>query len=212
MTRRWWHCSYPQFLDTLRFQLTTRAESERLTATDPDTLTDLERAARFLYLQRTAFGGKVRGQNFGVSMHRPGRFNLTTLEPMLEDLHSRLRYVTGGSWNKRTSGGKTAFGTGYILRSASEPFLVGKIGSPQIASRSCRNLIDADEILDDEIPDTIEAIRREHSRKPLEMREMVEALLPRAFACELFAREPWAGHDVWDNETDRFAEREVSAA
>ncbi|MGP3725630.1 DNA adenine methylase [Cereibacter sphaeroides] len=84
---------YPQFLDTLRFQLTTRAEFERLVATDPDTLTDLERAARFLYLQRTAFGGKVSGQTFGVSSHRPGRFNLTTLEPMLEDLHSRLAGV-----------------------------------------------------------------------------------------------------------------------
>lgn len=84
---------YPQFLETLRFQLTTRTEFERLVATDPDTLTDLERAGRFLYLQRTAFGGKVSGRNFGVSKDRPGRFNLTTLEPMLEDLHSRLSGV-----------------------------------------------------------------------------------------------------------------------
>lgn len=84
---------YPQFLDVLRFQLTVRAEFDRLVATDPDTLTDLERAARFLYLQRTAFGGKVSGRNFGVSKDRPGRFNLTTLEPMLEDLHSRLSGV-----------------------------------------------------------------------------------------------------------------------
>ncbi|MDO9527509.1 MAG: DNA adenine methylase [Gemmobacter sp.] len=84
---------YPQFLDTLRFQLTTRAEFERLVATNPDTLTDLERAARFLYLQRTAFGGKVSGRNFGVAKDRPGRFNLSTLEPMLEDLHSRLAGV-----------------------------------------------------------------------------------------------------------------------
>ncbi len=84
---------YPQFLDVLRFQLTVRAEFDRLVATDPDTLTDLERAARFLYLQRTAFGGKVSGRNFGVSKDRPGRFNLTTLEPMLEDLHSRLAGV-----------------------------------------------------------------------------------------------------------------------
>ncbi|TRD18357.1 DNA adenine methylase [Palleronia caenipelagi] len=84
---------YPQFLEVLRFQLTTRAEFERLIATDPDTLTDLERAARFLYLQRTAFGGKISGRNFGVSKDRPGRFNLTTLEPMLEDLHSRLAGV-----------------------------------------------------------------------------------------------------------------------
>ena len=114
-----------------------------------------------------------------------------------------FRFVTGGSWNKRTASGKTAFGTGYVLRSASEPYLVGKIGSPQIASRSCRNLIDAEET-----PDTIEAIRREHSRKPVEMRRMIEQLLPKAFACELFAREPWAGHDVWGNQTDLFASAE----
>lgn len=84
---------YPQFLDVLRFQLTTRVEFNRLVDTNPETLTDLERAARFLYLQRTAFGGKVSGRNFGVAIDRPARFNLTTLEPMLEDLHSRLSGV-----------------------------------------------------------------------------------------------------------------------
>lgn len=84
---------YPQFLETLRFQLTTRSEFERLAATDPETLTDLERAARFLYLQRLAFGGKVSGRHFGVARDRPARFNLTTLEPMLEDLHTRLSGV-----------------------------------------------------------------------------------------------------------------------
>ena len=50
---------YPQFIEVLRFQLTTRAEFNRLVDVDPDTLTDLERAARFLYLQRTAFGGNA---------------------------------------------------------------------------------------------------------------------------------------------------------
>ncbi len=84
---------YPQFLQVLKFQLTTRAEFYRLVDTNPTTLTDLERAARFLYLQRTAFGGKVSGRNFGVSKDRPARFNLTTLEPMLEDLHTRLSGV-----------------------------------------------------------------------------------------------------------------------
>ena len=49
---------YPQFMDTLRFQVSGRREFERLKASDPSTLTDLERAARFLYLQRLAFGGK----------------------------------------------------------------------------------------------------------------------------------------------------------
>ena len=84
---------YPQFLEVLRFQITTRTEFNRLTKTDPATLTDLERAARFLYLQRTAFGGKPSGQNFGVAKERPARFNLTTLESMLEDLHGRMAGV-----------------------------------------------------------------------------------------------------------------------
>ena len=84
---------YVQFIDTIRFGITTRAEFERLVKTDPDTLTDLERAARFLYLQRTAFGGKVSGRNFGVSPDRGGRFDVTKLGPMLEDLHTRLSGV-----------------------------------------------------------------------------------------------------------------------
>ena len=81
---------YPQFLDTIKYQITSRAAFGRLVDTNPDTLTDLERAARFLYLQRTAFGGKVSGKSFGVSAERPVRFNLTTLERMLEAVHERL--------------------------------------------------------------------------------------------------------------------------
>ena len=84
---------YPQFMDVLKWQVTSRAEFERLVAVDPTTLTDLERAARFLYLQRTAFGGKVAGRNFGVSRGTPGRFDVTKLEPLLLDLHERLAGV-----------------------------------------------------------------------------------------------------------------------
>ena len=85
---------YVAFLDLLRFQLTTQANFQRLVDVDPATLTDLQRAARFLYLQRVAFGGKVSGKNFGLSAERPGRFNISTLEPDLEALHSRLSGVT----------------------------------------------------------------------------------------------------------------------
>ena len=84
---------YPQFIDTLRFQITGRREFERLKASDPATLTDLERAGRFLYLQRIAFGGKVAGQNFGVDPASGGAFNLTRLEPLLADVHERLAGV-----------------------------------------------------------------------------------------------------------------------
>lgn len=84
---------YPQFMDTLRFQITSRREFERLSKTDPETLTDLERAARFLYLQRLAFGGKVRGQTFGVVPSGTARFNLIKLAPQLEEIHERLAGV-----------------------------------------------------------------------------------------------------------------------
>jgi DNA adenine methylase len=84
---------YPQFMETLRFQITSRREFDRLSKTDPTTLTDLERAARFLYLQRLAFGGKVQGQTFGVVRHDAARFNLMKLGPQLEDIHERMAGV-----------------------------------------------------------------------------------------------------------------------
>lgn len=85
-----WH--YVPLMDILRWQLTTRADFERLVAANPDSLTDLHRASRFLYLQRTAFGGKVSGRNFGVSLRR-ARFDVQQLGGMLEDVHARLSRV-----------------------------------------------------------------------------------------------------------------------
>ena len=83
---------YQSFLEELKWRLSSRAEFERLMATDPTTLTDIERSARFLYLQRTAFGGKVVGRTFGVSKSG-SRFDITKLAPMLADVHERLSGV-----------------------------------------------------------------------------------------------------------------------
>lgn len=85
---------YVAFLEMLRFQITSRAEFERLCRIDPTTLTDMQRAARFLYLQRTAFGGKVASRNFGVSLGRGAAFDVTRLGPMLEEVWERLAGVT----------------------------------------------------------------------------------------------------------------------
>jgi len=109
-------------------------------------------------------------------------------------------YKTGGAWHKQTVTGKTAFGTGYLFRSASEPFLIGTIGNPSIVSRSERNVIV------DDMPTSIEAIRREHSRKPPQAREILDRLLPHAFKAELFGREAWDGNDVWGNQVGKFDE------
>jgi DNA adenine methylase len=88
---------YQPFLDMLRWRFASRAEFERLLAVDPSTCTDMERAARFLYLQRNAYGGKVVGRSFGIDPNSPSRFRLSQLEPMLQDIHDRL----DGVWIER---------------------------------------------------------------------------------------------------------------
>jgi len=84
---------YAYFIDMLRWRVASRAEFERLRALPPERLTDLQRAARFLYLQRLSFGGRVEGRTFGVSPSQGARFNIARLEPMLADLHERLAGV-----------------------------------------------------------------------------------------------------------------------
>lgn len=81
------------FTEMLKFQLTSRQEFERLATINPATLTDLERAARFLYLQKSAFGGNVVGQALGVDRTNTARFNAGKLRPILEDIHERLSRV-----------------------------------------------------------------------------------------------------------------------
>jgi DNA adenine methylase len=85
--------TYAYVIDMPRFRVTSRAEFERLKALPGDRWTDLQRAVRFLYLQRLAFGGKVEGRNFGVDRTGGARFNVNRLEPMLAEIHDRLAGV-----------------------------------------------------------------------------------------------------------------------
>lgn len=84
---------YVAFVDMLRYQVTSRAAFEKLAALEPGSLTDLERSARFLYLQRLAFGGHVARRSFGVAAQNPARFDVTKLVPLLEALHERMAGV-----------------------------------------------------------------------------------------------------------------------
>lgn len=57
-------------------------------------LTDIQRAARYYYLQRLSFGGRVRNRSFGADpMSRP-RINLLRMEQDLSDVHLRLAGAT----------------------------------------------------------------------------------------------------------------------
>lgn len=84
---------YVPFLEYMRHKITSRAEFDKLVRQDPSTLTDMQRSARFLYLQRLAFGGKVSGRGFGVNPPAPARFDVTKLGPMIEAVHERLAGV-----------------------------------------------------------------------------------------------------------------------
>jgi DNA adenine methylase len=63
-------------------------------------LTDIQRAARFYYLQKMAFGGKVSGQTFGTASTSPPRMNLLRIEEELSAAHLRLArtYVEHLDW------------------------------------------------------------------------------------------------------------------
>ena len=57
-------------------------------------MTDIQRAARFLYLQKLTFGGKVVGQSFGVSAQGPHGLNGLRIEKTLSAAHMRLARTT----------------------------------------------------------------------------------------------------------------------
>ncbi len=81
------------FMDMLKWQITSREQFLRLRDQDPETLTDLERAARFLYLQRLSFGGKTDHASFGTTTTQSARFDVLKLTSILEDVHERLSGV-----------------------------------------------------------------------------------------------------------------------
>ncbi len=99
-------------------------------------------------------------------------------------------YKTGGHWAKLTKHGKLAFGTGYRVRCASEPWPLGTIGNPK-TSRSERN--------------AITGMVREHSRKPEEPYGWCERYMHEARRVELFSRQARKGWDRWGLETNKFS-------
>lgn len=82
-----------EFVRQFRWALTSREMFTWAKLQHPDTLTDIQRAARFYYLQRCCFGAKVSGQTFGVSHTQPPNFNLLRIEEELSAAHLRLARV-----------------------------------------------------------------------------------------------------------------------
>lgn len=80
---------YRQF----KFTLISRSEFDREKDVNPETLTDIQRAARYLYLQKNAFGGHITGQTFGISTTGKPQLNLLSMESTIEEAWRRLIHV-----------------------------------------------------------------------------------------------------------------------
>ena len=96
------------------------------------------------------------------------------------------------TWVKTTKTGKPHFGMGYWTRQSTEMCILATRGKPQPQGHNVRQAVLSQ--------------RREHSRKPDEIRGMIERLSckPDDNKIELFARQSAPGWDVWGNETSKY--------
>ena len=82
-----------EFVRQFKWALSSREVFKWQQMTRPETLTDIQRAARFYYLQQLAFGARVDGQSFGTATTTPPGLNLLRLEESLSAAHLRLSNV-----------------------------------------------------------------------------------------------------------------------
>jgi DNA adenine methylase len=76
-----------------KWMLVARDEFDRFMQTPAETLTDIQRAARFYYLAKSAFGARIDKPTFGVAATAPSRLNLLRIEEDLSEAHLRLSRV-----------------------------------------------------------------------------------------------------------------------
>ena len=61
---------------------------------NPNLFTDIQRAARYFYLQKTSFGGKTTNRSFGTSATKVSPFNKATIKRKINEITARLELVT----------------------------------------------------------------------------------------------------------------------
>ena len=107
--------------------------------------------------------------------------------------HWDFTYKTNLIWDKiRKDGGPDRRGVGFYFRNVTEMILFGVRGKNARTlqpGRSQENIISTR--------------KREHSRKPDEQYEIIEACSPGPYL-ELFARGPRKGWQVWGNQSDEY--------
>ena len=84
---------YEELLSSFRYSLVSRRVFELLKTTDPRTLTDIQRAARYLYILKGSFASLVRNPNYHYHVVQPPGMNLERLPTLIESAHKRLERV-----------------------------------------------------------------------------------------------------------------------
>src|SRR5689334_3910715 len=82
---------YEELLRYLKFVLVSRKWFALFESQNPAALTDIQRAARFLYLQKNAYAGLVRRPTYTHAVTGPRAFNPARLPELIENAHRRLQ-------------------------------------------------------------------------------------------------------------------------
>jgi DNA adenine methylase len=86
--------SHPdELIRCLRYHLASRRWFELLKKTEPATLTDIQRAVRFFYIRRVAFGGRVLNPTYGYAVASRPRFRPVRIPDIISKAHQRLQEV-----------------------------------------------------------------------------------------------------------------------
>jgi DNA adenine methylase len=84
---------YEEFLRYLHFSIVSRKWFDLFEKTPPETFTDIQRAARFFYLQKNCYGGLIVRRNFAASVQDGSNYNPSSLPKLIQKTHERLRNV-----------------------------------------------------------------------------------------------------------------------
>jgi len=84
---------HEELIRCVRFTVTSRRWYELFKRQDPDTLTDIQRAARFLYIRKNTYAGRVRSPTFNANVLQAGRFKPSQIAELLAATAKRLERV-----------------------------------------------------------------------------------------------------------------------
>ena len=92
---------FDEFVRQFEWTLTSREVFARLQSVPPDSMTDIQRAARFYYLQHNAFGGKPIDQHFGTATTARA-WSAATIAERLQAAKNRLSgvYIENEAWQR----------------------------------------------------------------------------------------------------------------